>query len=290
MTSADPVAADVAPGPSATPVFFLSDSTGISAETMGNALLIQFPELRFERTLIPFITTVEEAREVVASARRGRWTGPVTPLVFTTAATDEIREELHTTQVPDHRLLRAAHERGWRRSSGAAGCTGRGPAARRRRHPALQRRMAAIEYAIEHDDGQSLRGAGEGRRRSSSRRRGAARRRRRMYLALQHGLFVANYPLVDEDLETTDLPAAGPAPPRPLLRADRPRRRGSPRSASERRPNSRYASLEQCTYELRRAEAMYRGQPASGHQLLDEVGRGDVHPHRPDPAVSQWPR
>ena len=25
----------------------------------------------------------------------------------------------------------------------------------------------------------------------------------------------------------------------------------------ERRPNSRYASLEQCTYELRRAEAMF---------------------------------
>ena len=59
------VAADVAPGPSATPVFFLSDSTGISAETMGNALLIQFPQLRFERRLIPFITTPEEARRVV---------------------------------------------------------------------------------------------------------------------------------------------------------------------------------------------------------------------------------
>ncbi|MCW2508011.1 MAG: hypothetical protein JWP68_1159, partial [Modestobacter sp.] len=41
------------------PVFFLSDSTGISAETMGNALLIQFPDVRFERTLIPFISTVE---------------------------------------------------------------------------------------------------------------------------------------------------------------------------------------------------------------------------------------
>ena len=48
------------------PVFFLSDSTGISAETMGNALLIQFPDLRFERRLIPFITTVEEAERVVA--------------------------------------------------------------------------------------------------------------------------------------------------------------------------------------------------------------------------------
>ena len=51
------------------PVFFLSDSTGISAETMGNALLIQFPDLRFERTLIPFISSVEEARKVVEQAK-----------------------------------------------------------------------------------------------------------------------------------------------------------------------------------------------------------------------------
>ena len=49
----------------AVPVFFLSDSTGISAETMGNALLIQFPDLRFDRRLIPFISTIEEARRVV---------------------------------------------------------------------------------------------------------------------------------------------------------------------------------------------------------------------------------
>src|SRR3712207_8760859 len=62
----------------AVPVFFLSDSTGISAETMGNALLIQFPDLRFERRLIPFITTVEEAQKVVAILDKAA-AGPVTP-------------------------------------------------------------------------------------------------------------------------------------------------------------------------------------------------------------------
>ncbi len=56
----------------AVPVFFLSDSTGISAETMGNALLIQFPDLRFERRLIPFISTIEEARRVVDDPGQGR--------------------------------------------------------------------------------------------------------------------------------------------------------------------------------------------------------------------------
>src|SRR5215213_9207858 len=83
----------------AVPVFFLSDSTGISAETMGNALLIQFPDLHFERTLIPFISTVAEAREVVAQLDAAM-DGPITPLCFSTAAVDEVREELLRTKAP----------------------------------------------------------------------------------------------------------------------------------------------------------------------------------------------
>ena len=70
----------VEPGdPPAVPVFFLSDSTGISAETMGNALLIQFPDLVFERTLIPFIATEADARAAVAVLDEAM-RGPVQPL------------------------------------------------------------------------------------------------------------------------------------------------------------------------------------------------------------------
>ena len=61
--------------PPVVPVFFLSDSSGISAETMGNALMIQVPHLLFERSLIPFISTVEEARLVVKVCWTRRWTG-----------------------------------------------------------------------------------------------------------------------------------------------------------------------------------------------------------------------
>src|ERR687897_140230 len=81
------------------PVFFLSDSTGISAETMGNALLIQFPDLHFERRLIPFISSVEEARKVVEVLDAAA-AGPVTPLAFSTTALPEIREELHKSVCP----------------------------------------------------------------------------------------------------------------------------------------------------------------------------------------------
>ena len=107
--------------PKVVPVFFLSDSTGISAETMGNALLIQFPDLRFERTLIPFISTVEQAREVVAQLDEAM-EGPVAPLVFTTAAVDEVREELLSTRAPIIDFFGHAHEAGSRSSSAPAGC------------------------------------------------------------------------------------------------------------------------------------------------------------------------
>ena len=253
MTSADPVAADVAPGPSATPVFFLSDSTGISAETMGNALLIQFPQLRFERRLIPFITTPDEARRVVEVLDRAA-EGPITPIAFTTAATDEIREVLHTTKCPmidffELHISRVEEVFGVPAARVAAQLHGVGDVQR------YNARMAAIEYSIEHDDGQSLRAMDKAEIVLIAPSR-CGKTPTTMYLALQHGLFVANYPLVEEDLESTDLP-------RPIKHL-RDRIVGlvaTPGRLSEvrqqRRPNSRYASLEQCTYELRRAEAMY---------------------------------
>lgn len=240
-------------GDEVVPVFFLSDSTGISAETMGNALLIQFPDVSFERTLIPFISSVEQAREVVAQLDEAM-DGPVTPLVFTTAAVDEVRAELLRTKAPiidffglhmgmveaqlGHRGLREA-----RRLHGVGDV---------RRYNS---RMAAIEFAIEHDDGLGTRGLDRADVVLLAPSR-CGKTPTAMYLALQHGLFVANYPLVDEDLDTTDLPR----PVKDLAgrcfgltttvsRLSRVRQ--------ERRPDSRYASEEQCRWELRQAGEMY---------------------------------
>ncbi len=253
MTSAGAAAADLGRDTSATPVFFLSDSTGISAETMGNALLIQFPQLRFDRRLIPFISTPDEARRVVEVLDRAA-EGPVTPIAFTTAATDEIREVLHTTKCPmidffELHISRVESVFGVPAARVAAQLHGVGDVQR------YNARMAAIEYSIEHDDGQSLRAMDKAEVVLIAPSR-CGKTPTTMYLALQHGLFVANYPLVEEDLETTDLP-------RPIRHLkDRvvglvatPGRLSEVRQ--QRRPNSRYASLEQCTYELRRAEAMY---------------------------------
>ena len=243
----------VGDGADVIPVFFLSDSTGISAETMGNALLIQFPDLRFERTLIPFISTVAMAREVVAQLDEAM-EGPVTPLVFTTAAVDEVREELLRTKAPiidffGIHMSRIEEQLGARGVREARRLHGVGDVRR------YNNRMAAIEFAIEHDDGLSPRGLDRADVVLVAPSR-CGKTPTAMYLALQHGLFVANYPLVDEDLETTDLP-------RPVKDL-RDRCFGLTttvarlsRVRQERRPDSRYASEEQCRFELRRATAMY---------------------------------
>jgi [pyruvate, water dikinase]-phosphate phosphotransferase / [pyruvate, water dikinase] kinase len=245
---------DTSAHPPSIPVFFLSDSTGISAETMGNALLIQFPDLRFERRLIPFISSVEEARRVVAILDAAA-DGPVTPLAFSTTAVEEVRQELLRSKCPlidffGMHMDRVESMLGAKGIRVAARLHGMGDVKR------YNARMAAVEYAIEHDDGQSMRALDKADVILVAPSR-CGKTPTTMYLALQHGIFVANYPLVDEDFESAELPR----PVRDLR--DRcfgltttPARLSQVRH--ERRPNSRYASLEQCSYELRRAETMYR--------------------------------
>ncbi|GAB90613.1 pyruvate, water dikinase regulatory protein [Gordonia rhizosphera] len=236
------------------PVFFLSDSTGISAETMGNALLLHFPDHRFERTLIPFITTPDDAREVVRRIDATMESG-VTPLVFATAALDDVRHELVKTRAPlidffDMHMQQVEAILGTRGARTPARLHGVGDVKR------YNARMQAVEYAIEHDDGQSVRSLDKADVILVAPSR-CGKTPTTMYLALQHGLRVANYPLIDDDFTSADLP-------RPIGHlADRCF--GLITSAarlcavrSERRPDSTYASLRQCTYELKRAEALYR--------------------------------
>jgi [pyruvate, water dikinase]-phosphate phosphotransferase / [pyruvate, water dikinase] kinase len=240
--------------PPPVPVFFLSDSTGISAETMGNALLIQFPDLRFERRLIPFITSVEEARRVVAILD-GAAARPITALAFSTIAVEEIRQELLRTKCPLVDFF-GMHMESVESILGAKGIR---VAARLHGMGDVKRynaRMAAVEYAIEHDDGQSMRALDKADVILVAPSR-CGKTPTTMYLALQHGIFVANYPLVEEDFASAELPTP--------VQGLRDRCFGLTTTAArlsqvrhERRPNSRYASLEQCSYELRQAEAMYR--------------------------------
>ncbi|WP_425270229.1 pyruvate, water dikinase regulatory protein [Flexivirga meconopsidis] len=237
-----------------TPVFFVAGGTGISAETLGNMMLQQFPSVRFVREKLPFIKTAEQAREAVAQMDAAK-TSEVTPLVFSTVAVEEIREILSSTDCAFIDLFgshldmveQVLHVNAAHNSTSAHGVRDEGQ---------YDARMKAVEFAIEHDDGQSLRQLDRADLILTAPSR-CGKTPTTMYLALQYGLRVANYPLVEEDFESSDLPR----PIKPY--ADKcfgllstPARLSQVRS--ERRPGSAYATLAQCTYELRRAEALFR--------------------------------
>ncbi|WP_304502220.1 pyruvate, water dikinase regulatory protein [Brachybacterium sp. FME24] len=237
----------------AVPVFFISDSTGISAETMGNALLIQFPSVPFERTLIPFVRSVEEARGVRARLDAAM-AGPTAPIVFLTVVDEAVREELLATRAPvvdfvSGHLGQLEAQLGVSGDHAPARLHGVGDSHR------YNRRMQAVEFAIEHDDGQSVRALEKADVVLIAPSR-CGKTPTSMYLALMHGVFVANYPLVDEDLEGEVLPAsiAGMAE-RCFGLLISPQRLSSVRG--ERMPQSRYASLEQTRWELSRARRVY---------------------------------
>lgn len=99
MTTSESSARAAATGAQATrtPVFFVAGGTGISAETLGNLLLAQFPGLSFVRRKIPFITTIEQARRVLEQID-ATMTDTVTPLVFSTVSDEPIRQELQGTK------------------------------------------------------------------------------------------------------------------------------------------------------------------------------------------------
>ena len=113
-----------------------------------------------------------------------------------------------------------------------------------------------MNYAMEHDDGQSLRDLAKAELILIAPSR-CGKTPTSLYMALQYGVFATNYPLIAEDLEAGRLPDVLKQNPTKLfgLTSD-PERLSQVRS--ERRPGSQYASLAQCAFELRQAEAMYR--------------------------------
>ena len=243
-----------AAAPVATPTFFIAGGTGISAETLGNMMLQRFPTVRFKRRKIPFITTVEQARAVVAELDAAM-TDSVTPLVFSTVSDEEVRAELQKTRCAfidlfGSHLSTVEHVLHVNAARHVGALHGVGDLSR------YEARMRAVEYAMEHDDGQSMRNLEQAQLILIAPSR-CGKTPTSIYLALQHGIRVANYPLVEEDFDTSDLPR----PVRPyagkcfglLSTAAR-----LSQVRGERRPGSRYARLAQCSYELRRAEAMYR--------------------------------
>ncbi|MEN4903320.1 pyruvate, water dikinase regulatory protein [Luteimonas sp. TWI1437] len=242
--------------PTSRPVFYVSDGTGITAETIGHSLLTQFSGTQFSTNRIPFVDNAERAREVAALIRaRGEAMG-ARPIVVSSCVDPGLATILEESGAlvldvfapfiePLERELVEARESRVGRAHGMVD------------FDTYHRRINAMNFALAHDDGMSVNyDEADVILVAVSR---AGKTPTCIYLALHHGVRAANYPLTDEDLEHDRLP--------PRLRAHRAKLFGLTidpvrlaQIRQERRPNSRYAKLETCRHEVSAAESLFRAE------------------------------
>jgi regulator of PEP synthase PpsR (kinase-PPPase family) len=234
-------------------VFFISDGTGITAQMLGHSLLTQFEGVEFNQITLPFVDTVEKAEECLARIAAERGNGQ--PIVFSTLVNQEAREVVRRADalfLDFFETFIDPLEAGLGQKSSHT--VGRSHSAMDKKE--YQQRIEAINFSMAHDDGASHRELSQadviliGVSRSG-------KTPTSLYLALQFGVKAANYPLIPEDLERMKLPEA--------LRSEKPKLYGltiAPERLreirQERRPDSRYAELDNCRYEVTEAENLMR--------------------------------
>jgi regulator of PEP synthase PpsR (kinase-PPPase family) len=236
-------------------VFFVSDQTGVTAETMGHSLLTQFDGQAFRQVTLPFISTVDKAEEAV---RRINATGAaegVRPVIFSTLVQEDMREIIKRANglfldffdaflAPLELELKVKSSRAQGKAHGMQDIG------------AYTLRINATNFALANDDGAITRDYD----RADLVMVGVSRSGKTptcLYMALQYGIFAANFPFAEEEFETGELPA-------PLAKVQRklygltiaPERLQQIRN--ERRPNSKYSSPSQVEFEVRAAEAIFR--------------------------------
>jgi hypothetical protein len=236
------------------PIFYISCSTGITAETLGHSLMTQFDSTPYRPITIPFVDGYAKAKAAIEQIRRAAQESGMQPVVFSTLIDPKIRhlfaaadcvffDFFDTFIAPLERELGTESSHTVGRSHGMVD------------YDSYMARINAINFALANDNGIKqeqcdqadiiLIGISRSGKTPTS-----------LYLALQYGVRAANYPLRDSDLETASVP--------PLLKPYRDKLFGLlldaerlHRMRQERLPNSDYATLERCRWETERAAALF---------------------------------
>jgi hypothetical protein len=236
-------------------VFFLSDQTGITAEALGHSLITQFAGQNFRQMTLPFIDSEDKAREAVRTVNKASETSALRPIVFSTLVQPNLRaivkeaDGLHL-DIFDAFLEPLAAELGESPTFALGGAHGMSDIG------TYMRRMEATNFALANDDG----GLSRNYDMADVILVGVSRSGKTptcLYLALQYGVYAANYPLTDEELETGELPASLIAQKKKLYGLTiSPTRLQQIRK--ERRPMGRYSSAQQVRFELRESSKIFR--------------------------------
>ena len=235
-------------------VFFVSDGTAITAETLGHSLLAQFPHVNFDIHIIPYISSEEAAMNVVAEINQRADRDGQQPLVFDTLVDPYVRDIINTANAVNLDVFEGLIGK-LSEVLGTPPTTLVGQTHAVTDSESYKARIDAVHFALDNDDGARTRhydkadliliGVSRSGKTPTS-----------IYLSLQFGIRVANYPLTEEDLDDNRLPA--------VLKAHKNKLFGLMIDAerlvairSERKANSRYASFSQCQMELRAIEGIY---------------------------------
>ena len=259
-------------------VYFVSDRTGITAEMLGHSLITQFEGIDFKRVTLPFVDTLEKAAQVAERIRQTAAQEGRRPLVFSTFVKTEIRDIIHVPEAHVVDFFEAFIEP-LENELGQESSHTVGKSHSIQNFHEYNSRIEAVNYAMAHDDGIKPTDLNQ----ADIVLVGVSRSGKTptcLYLALQYGIKAANYPLTPDDFGQTGLP-------KPLLAYKHklfgltivPERLAQIRA--ERKPDSRYASLDNCRFEVAEAEALYRntGVPHlnTTNKSIEELASTIVH-------------
>ena len=235
-------------------VFFVSESTGITAETLGHSLLSQFPHIDFTLHQRPFIDSEKKAKALVDEINQISNNEPFKPLVFATMPETNINQILQKANCHYYEIFESYLDQ-----------IGKDLATEPTRESGLSHglvnqkiydaRIDALNYTLKHDDAMVLKTVGEadviivGVSRSG-------KTPTSLYLALKFGIKAANYPITEDDFERNELPAVL-LEHRDKLFATSIKAKRLSQIREKRMPNSNYASLANCKAEIKKAQALY---------------------------------
>ncbi len=236
-------------------VFYISDGTAITCETLGHSILGQFPFTVFEQT-IPFVENSVKAQEVVQRIEQVASNSETKPLVFLSTVVPEIKAiimqaDAHIYDVlsmlvdPIQKDLQLEATPQLQRSRSVS-----------KDEKAYYDRISAVEYTLGHDDGISLKNIEQ----ADLILLGVSRSGKTptsLYMALQFGVRVINYPFISEDMEALRLPAIFEVYRHKLFGLTIDTDRLS-EIRHERLADSAYASEIQCRSELENVEKLFR--------------------------------
>ena len=233
--------------------FFVSDRTGITVEMLGNSLLTQFDNVEFRRITLPFIDNLEKIGDALNQIELARTESGKRPLVFTSLMANDLRAEIAKANAMvldlfDRFIVPLEAELGVK----SAHAVGRSHSAGNFKD--YNHRIEAVNYTLAHDDGITNRNLAE----ADIILVGVSRSGKTptcLYMALQFGVKAANYPLIPEDLEKMKLPPSLlPLKHKVWGLTITPNRLQQIRQ--ERKPDSKYASIDNCKWEVQAAETL----------------------------------